>query len=200
MISGSCSRMPWAVAGPTALMLSAGAVVAAQSDERGRPAAYVSLLGTRSETERDPGATTRSAQGPPTNLVIPASHRGLARMTWQKSITFRRQCERIAREPRLTVRVQLFPPSPRAPASTRLLVLSEGVQTADVHVSDATRFVELLAHEIEHVVEWLEGVDLSQAAQRAPHFVWMDAHGAYETRRAIHMGWTVASEVAEAKD
>jgi Tol biopolymer transport system component len=58
--------------------------------------------------------------------------------------------------------------------------------------------IELIAHEIEHVIEQLEGIDLG--ARAGTGNVWKRDDGAFETRRAIEVGWRVAREVNAADD
>jgi hypothetical protein len=197
------SRIRWGALGVVALMLSSGAVVVGQSDEPGRRAGYLPLLGTSSEPEEAQDlvrATTLAAPGPLSNFAVPASHRSLVQMMWEKSSTFRSQCERIAREPMLTVRVHPFPHSAIADASTRLVHSSGTGLVADVYLGEPNRVVELLAHEIEHIIEWLDGVDVREMARRAPNVVRAVVDGVYETTRAVHSGRTVASEVANARN
>ena len=120
---------------------------------------------------------------------------------WEKSPTFRSQCERIAREPGLIIRIHLFPWKARlANASTRLATKPGAALAADVYIGQHDKVVELIAHEIEHIIERLEGIDLIQIARRAPNVVWATAGSEYETRRAIRSGLTVASEVMNARD
>jgi hypothetical protein len=87
--------------------------------------------------------------------------------------TFRRQCSRIIDTPNVLVR--------RA-----------GRLEADIYIVRQNMFVELLAHELEHVIEQLEGLDLQLAARQGRGRV---REGAYETRRAIEAGRKVAAEV-----
>ncbi len=57
---------------------------------------------------------------------------------------------------------------------------------------------ELVAHEIEHILEQLDGVDLkTQAGSGA---VWKSDDGAFETRRAIEAGKRVAREIRMGAD
>ena len=47
-------------------------------------------------------------------------------------------------------------------------------------------YLELIAHEIEHVIEQLEGVRLCQEVESAR--AWVTQRGAFETQRAIAAG------------
>jgi hypothetical protein len=145
--------------------------------------------------------TPTAASGLPANLVVPASHRHVLQEMWEKSPTFRVQCERIARARGLIIRIHLFPSKARlANGSTHLVIKPGAALTADVYIGQHKRVVELIAHEIEHIIERLEGIDLSQVARRAPDVVWASAEGEYETRRALRSGLVVASEVMNARD
>ena len=87
----------------------------------------------------------------------------------------------------------------RLHAATHLVHRRGSGLVADLYLAQLDRVVELLAHELEHIIERLEGIDVRQLTRRVPHLVWSTANGRYETRRAIHSGQTVASEVAMAQ-
>ena len=55
--------------------------------------------------------------------------------------------------------------------------------------------VELLAHEFEHVVEQIEGVNLRRLARRRDSGVRMVGPGRFETDRAYRAGLEAAAEV-----
>jgi hypothetical protein len=68
---------------------------------------------------------------------------------------------------------------------------------AEVHIVgglQAERFAELISHELEHVIEQLDGVDLAGIARRAPATVWLSGRDSFETLRAIRTGQLVAAE------
>ena len=58
---------------------------------------------------------------------------------------------------------------------------------------------ELIAHEFEHVLEYVEGLDHRDASRRDRGQVWMVADNRFETARAIDAGRRVAAEVARAR-
>ncbi|MEP6918921.1 MAG: hypothetical protein ABJC89_24990, partial [Acidobacteriota bacterium] len=68
--------------------------------------------------------------------------------------------------------------------------------SVDIHVTRLQDPVELIAHEIEHVIEQLDGVDLEAHARGGN--VWKRDDGAFETQRAIVVGRRVAHEVTDA--
>lgn len=133
---------------------------------------------------------------PPPNLIVPPSHDKLVSEMWRRSATFRRQGLRIAEETGLVVRVRMNPrvPGDTVRATTRVK-RQPGSLAADVSIRDTCCFVELLAHELEHVLEQLDRIDLRAAAERAGRAVWVAGDGSFETIRAIHVGRQVAAEV-----
>jgi hypothetical protein len=133
----------------------------------------------------------------PSNLD-PGIYRPLVRDMLQRSPTFRRQCWRIATAPELTVTLR---PSPRPTGSqirARTRIGRTGRQlVATIELFTPEQPEELIAHEIEHVIEQLDGVDLAAKADAAASGVNRRDSGetAFETVRARRMGLTVAAEV-----
>jgi hypothetical protein len=81
-------------------------------------------------------------------------------------------------------------------AETRIGVTREGVTFAHVRLRRTVGAVELMAHELEHVLERVEGVNLLMEASRGSSRVSVSG-GAFETQRAIDSGRRVAAEVQE---
>ncbi|MPZ18535.1 MAG: hypothetical protein GEV06_11570 [Luteitalea sp.] len=137
-----------------------------------------------------------SMPGPPPNLrVDPALERVVARM-WRTSPVFRAQCARIADEPTLFVAVWYDERAlhGRRRAVTTFVRHARRLVSAQVRLSRGHDPVELLAHELEHIVEQLDGVDLSVAVLRGDQ-VRRARDGSFETRRAIEAGLRVQREV-----
>jgi hypothetical protein len=131
----------------------------------------------------------------PSNLMIPADLRPVIDSMLRRSPTFRRQCLRIAEASGLTIVLQYFAwPTVHVRARTRITI-RDGARRANVEIRPADDSVELIAHEIEHVIEQLDGVDLSTRAALPASGVHLCADGAYETIRAIRIGQAVADEV-----
>ena len=136
---------------------------------------------------------------PPANLIVPLSHDKLLSEMWRRSATFRRQGRRIAEETGLVVRVHINPLAPgESVRATTRVKRQPGSLAADVSIRDTGGFVELLAHELEHVLEQLDRIDLPAAAQRPGRAVWVAGDGSFETMRAIHVGRQVAAEMQSA--
>jgi hypothetical protein len=111
----------------------------------------------------------------------------------QRSLTFRRQCMRVAVTPRVRIRIVLgtrLEPGARAEAS--LERYDAGAIHAVITIRFAETYPELLGHELEHVAEALDGVRMTEeyAAGRA----WQTPTGAFETRRARSAGERVQAE------
>ena len=104
----------------------------------------------------------------PTVICLPMSSRRptltplLSRM-WKQSRTFRRQCARIGAEPGLLVRVYtaalISQSGDRAATHIHRLRGAAGLE-AEVYLSSragSSDFIELIAHEFEHIIEQLDG-------------------------------------------
>jgi hypothetical protein len=147
----------------------------------------------------DAGALRRASVVLPPNLVVPSAFRRIVDSMLRWSPTFRRQCLRIANAPRMTVLVDwLYPPATdRARARTTLSTAPDGGRQAIVAIRPLDDDVELIAHEIEHVIEQLDEVDLRTLASVPTSGVHRcDGGGeAFETIRAIRAGLAAADEV-----
>jgi hypothetical protein len=131
----------------------------------------------------------------PTGITVPTTYRPLLESMLRHSATFRRQCRRIALASHLRIVMRSTPLWPStARARTRLLTTSEGL-LAYVELTSMVDPVELIAHEFEHVVERLDGVDLRHQASLPRTGVRSCADGSYETLRAQRVGRQVALEV-----
>ena len=112
-----------------------------------------------------------------------------------RSPAFRRQWQRLSRFPRLTVHIELVHQHRvlDAHAATRVVVRPDGSHDATVAIPGGTRLAELIAHEVEHILERLDGIKV--AAQHAMGDGSIrKASGTFETARAVLVGQTVAAE------
>jgi hypothetical protein len=128
----------------------------------------------------------------PPNLVAPEVLRPLLTRMWRSSATFRRQCAQLAEHPEVTIRVALDPRTTHGRALSRVARreadLSASVQ---IEMRDPTRYIEYLAHELEHVLEQIEGLDLVRLKRQRVDGV-EHVGGQHETARARSVGRTVA--------
>ena len=135
----------------------------------------------------------------PPNITIPAMYGPLVETMLRGSPTFRRQCLRLAAEPSLTVRLEMNPHALRsdARAKTRMTRNAQGHLDAVVEIAPLRDTQELIAHEFEHIIEQLDGIDLAaHAAQSRSGVSAIGSEGGlFETVRAQRMGLKVASEL-----
>jgi hypothetical protein len=136
----------------------------------------------------------------PPNLRLDGEYRPLVESMLEHSPTFRRQCLRVAGDARLTIRLYPFLSSSTrgARAMTRMARGEDGL-SADIYITRNDDEVELIAHEMEHIIEQLDEVDLFSMA-RLPHsgvHHVISAGATFETSRAAETGLRVAREVRE---
>jgi hypothetical protein len=131
----------------------------------------------------------------PANLTVPSGfHQAVATML-ERSPMFRRQCLRVAAAPHLAVVVRLLDPNASgARARTQIRRTDGGQLIATVEINPYGDFRELLAHELEHVIEQLDGIDLAAKAIVARSGVRNSVGGTFETSRAVRVGALVALE------
>lgn len=133
----------------------------------------------------------------PPNLSAAAVFEPYLELMVRLSPTFRRQCERLGAAPSVKVQLQLEDPQRRPSFRARtVLERHQGVVVAaHIFLMPSPDTVELIAHEMEHVLEPFDGVDL-QARVGSGH-VWKREDGAFETRRAREVGLRVSREVLQ---
>ena len=142
----------------------------------------------------------RAAHPPelPPNLRAPSFYRQVLESMLQHSPSFRLQCRRIANAPLAAVQIQQATRSLHgASARTQILRRPDGALEATIEIARLVDAVELIAHEIEHVIEQLDEVDLPARAEVAGSGVRLGAGDKpiFETTRAIRIGRKVALEV-----
>ena len=115
----------------------------------------------------------------------------------QRSDTFRAQCARIAQTPHVRVVVVMTPHLTGAAmrrARTSIRRYSTGAIHALVELPIVGEHAELLAHEFEHVVEQMEGIDLAERLRAGDEDV-AQTDGYYETARAKAAGLAAMNEM-----
>jgi hypothetical protein len=135
----------------------------------------------------------------PPNLQASGIYRQLVVKMLSRSPTFRRQMLRIAAASHLTVRLQsgLASSHPGLRATADLVRKADGRFLATVDIVWSNHDVEMIAHELEHVIEQLDGVDLAARARRPNSGVYTTGESGemFETTRATRVGLQVAREV-----
>jgi hypothetical protein len=114
----------------------------------------------------------------------------------RKSPAFRSQCRQIARVPQLYARVRIDGRLAGKPYRARTTVyrLPSGAIVADIDISPAGDPTEWVAHELEHLIEQADGLELRDLARRRQG-AWHSVDEMFETDRAIQMGRTVLDQV-----
>ena len=138
----------------------------------------------------------------PPNLE-PGIYRANVEAMLKLSPTFRRQCWRITTASDLVVSLHPGnrPSGNRVRARTR--IIRNGRQlVASIEIFNPELAAELIAHELEHIIEQLDGVDLAAKADADSSGVRRGEapEASFETVRATRMGLTVAAEVRRRTD
>ena len=110
----------------------------------------------------------------------------------QGSPTFRGQCEQIASARNVRVELSVVRLMGGVRAETAIDRYRGGALRADVRIAPGQDYRELIAHEFEHVIEQIDGVDLRQEA--ATGRAWLVDRNVFETRRALEAGLRVRRE------
>jgi len=162
-----------------------------------RPASVQAIErdGTRPEVGQQCSHAVSSPEGRlPPNLVAPEVLQPLLTRMWRSSATFRRQCVQLAEHPEVTIHIALDPRTTHGRALSRVhrgeAELEASVQ---IEMRDPARYVEYLAHELEHVLEQIDGTDRVRLARQHVDGV-VNIGGVYETARARSVGRAVARE------
>jgi hypothetical protein len=131
----------------------------------------------------------------PVNLVVPNSIVPIVWSMWLRSPTFRRQCLRLAEHPEIVVQFELTSQVERGSGRTRLKRRPSGIAAAvQIGFGDPHSYVELIAHELEHVLEQLDGTNLPVLERLGVDGVVREKHDHYDTMRARSIGRAVARE------
>lgn len=142
---------------------------------------------------------TATAQTPvcaalPMNIVVPAVSQQWIESLIARSPTLQRQCRIIASADYVTIRLSSTRVEEWCRARTSFSRDAAGRIRAAIEIPVSVDFAELLAHELEHVIEQIEGVNLRRLARHRDSGVWQVGPNVFETTRAIDAGVTAASE------
>jgi hypothetical protein len=158
------------------------------------PASILLFLCTISSTHAS-AQSVATAPELPSNLVVPEVMAPLVTKMWQQSLTFRRQCAKVAENLDVSISIALAR-GVRNASGARALVQRHGARldvSIHVELTRPERFVEHIAHELEHVLEQMDGIDLPRLARQGVAGVVLEADR-YETARAQAIGRMVALE------
>ncbi|MEO8077544.1 MAG: hypothetical protein ABI818_14535 [Acidobacteriota bacterium] len=150
---------------------------------------------------RDPSSALQAAGGPfelPSNVPVSAPLRQVTIDLLARSRTLREQCAKIAAARQVQVIIDTVAPSAfggqmRARSTARRYESGPLIVIIELPVS--SDLAELLAHELEHVTEFIEQVDLPAMAREGRGGVTQRKRdGAFESQRAIAAGRAAADE------
>ena len=134
----------------------------------------------------------------PENLHVGDDMKEVVGTLLARSQTLRAQCARIAATPRARIVVEVtgnrFGSQARARATARRYdsgLLTVVIELPAMAIAD---FAELLAHELEHVIELIDNVDLAELMKQRSAGVTRTSDGLYETTRAQAAGKAAAAE------
>ena len=145
------------------------------------------------------GSADAAPAGPAPNLTVSSLFAPVIDEMLRRSPTFRRQCQRLAAAPRSSVTIQAATSTRERMAAWTTIIRDAGDQLhASVFVPLSSRTAELIAHEIEHVIEQLDGIplgDMSRIRDSGVRQCDCAVEDTYETIRAVRIGRQVADEM-----
>lgn len=132
------------------------------------------------------------------NIWMQAALRPALMEVWARSPTFREQVRAIGAHPKVHVAITLDPGLARdlrCRAQCEMRLFDSGLLIAHITLPGTAEAAELAAHELEHVRERLDGVNLRLEAYRHTPGVTKLADGRFESARAVAAGLRVRDEV-----
>jgi predicted GNAT family acetyltransferase len=149
----------------------------------------------------EPGTQNGSCAAPLGALRVQGELQRVVHTIWHRSPTVRRQLARIASEGTLVITLGYCSNAcPTGVAARTQISLENGVlrrATVEISIEGRGAAAELVAHELEHILEQLDGVDLRKLAtsRRASDHGVREQNGShYETERARQVGLRAAAE------
>jgi hypothetical protein len=133
----------------------------------------------------------------PTSVQFTAPLKGLFEDMLSRSDRFRSQCERLATQPWVYVRVRLAEgPLPYAfQGRTMISRTLDGPIIAYIEIDARASWHEWIAHEIEHVLEQAEGLRRHDLVGQRDS--WETAESTFETKRALDAGRIVSQQMRQ---
>ena len=133
----------------------------------------------------------------PCRIVVEPPLLGVLEDGWRRSFTLREQCAALA-EARAVVTLEWGRMDSQSLALTQIRHEKDGVVDARVAIPPVRDAVELVAHELQHVLEVVRGLDFAQASKKSGSGVWR-VFGGFETQGAIDAGRRVREELARSR-
>jgi hypothetical protein len=131
----------------------------------------------------------------PANLKVPESLKPILEDVLRRSPTFRRQLQQLRRAPRVRMAISYGDLSiwHVLRAESTMYRYEWGAMKVDTRLYTVRDIVDVIAHELEHVCEQIEGLDVKTLARQRHSGVY-NTGGHYETQRAVLTGRQVARE------
>jgi hypothetical protein len=138
----------------------------------------------------------------PLKIWVQEPLRAIVGQMWATSPTFHKQCLQIESAGAIQVQLRIDPALANSPshyAACELRLYSDGAIVARVSVAPM-RLPELIAHEMEHVCERLDGIRIEREARNRErgYYVFDPMRPRYESERAIRVGRQVMAEMSSA--
>jgi hypothetical protein len=155
-------------------------------------------LQAQSMPETEPRAGPPSGMTQSANIHVDPLLQPLVATLLERSPTLRRQWQAIGASRSIRVSListPLLRETPSARARTEFSRYALGAIRAVVVLPAVVDLTELLPHELEHVLEQIEGLDLPALAKRGESGVHEIGRGVYETERARKAGFGAVREV-----
>lgn len=133
----------------------------------------------------------------PSNIQVSALLDPVVVALLRKSPSFRRQCARIADARFARISIVAVPTAREFLSVRARSVITRhlyGALRAVIEIPIAGGQVELIGHELEHVIEQIEGLNLPELARSRDGSVVEVQDGVYETERAKAAGRAIAAE------
>jgi hypothetical protein len=136
----------------------------------------------------------------PPNIHVAANVRPIFQNLLALSSTLLHQTQLIGLAPHVRVFIRLVRPTGALwRAKGTIARHEEGALVAEFEIPVTTELVELISHELEHVIEQMEGVNLAVLATMRGRLAYRDESGRFETARAVAAGQAAAEEVRQAR-
>jgi hypothetical protein len=131
----------------------------------------------------------------PANLSVPGALRPLLEEVLRRSPTFRQQVQKLreARHVKMAIRYGDVSTWHVLRAESTVSRYEWGAMEVDTQLYTARDVIEVVAHELEHVCEQIDGVNVRQLSQQRHSGVYTVGQH-FETRRATLIGRQVARE------
>jgi len=133
----------------------------------------------------------------PCRLVVKPTLLGAMENAWPRSATLRHQCEVLA-QARAVVMLEWGKTDSQSRALSQIRLDKDGVVVAVVSVPPVSDAAALVGHELQHVIETIQGLDFAAESKKPGSGVWR-AFGGFETQAAIDAGVQIAKELRENK-